>query len=323
MTASPTLALLKGAKAPPPTPEEVLGGDTKATTVQSVAVIGKAKKPGKAKNALTTVKTLNGEVLGPDLLVTTAHEIENLSEAAATSMVATLTDTSDFNNFKLGGVLSKIFKEKWFGEFSDFNSYVVGVHGFKTRKAFYLMGNYEGLISLNISWDKLQPVGWSKLKELVSGDVPVINADNAEEWLAKASEDGMTVAKLNELVKAAKNEGQPQIEGGESSNKTTKKTLALHDDQLEVYEAAVAKAKAISGTDNDTVAVEYALQDFLANGEKVNGAGSEIEAPVKDMTLASAKKFLLKIGEDAVLELVGELFPTLETVNFKGEEASA
>lgn len=151
------------------------------------------------------VAALRGELLDPDPLTTAAHEIENICEAEAHARVAGIVETSGFDSFRLGGLLARIHREKWYvgAGHADFRSYVEQRHGFRLRKALYLVSIYESVIELGLGWAELQPVGWSKLKELVG----VIDKHNAREWLATATADGMTVLKLHALVKQAKGDG--------------------------------------------------------------------------------------------------------------------
>lgn len=126
-----------------------------------------------------TPRALRGELLDPDPLTTAAHEIENICEAEAHARVADIVETSGFDSFRLGGLLARIHREKWYvgAGHADFRAYVEQRHGFRLRKALYLVSIYESVIELGLGWQELQPVGWSKLKELVG----VIDKHNARE----------------------------------------------------------------------------------------------------------------------------------------------
>lgn len=185
-----------------------------------------------------TVPAMSGDVLGPDPLTSAAHEIENLSEARAHAMVAEIADARDFDAFRLGGVLARIHREKWFAGagYADFRSYVEGRHGFRLRKAHYLVSIYESVIDLGLTWAELKPVGWSKLKELVG----VITKDNASAWLATAAADGMTVLKLHGLVQAAK--GEVKGEGTQrrvASSELAISASAITDAQFKAHMATI------------------------------------------------------------------------------------
>lgn len=268
---SPALALLNPAPSPPtPTP----------TPTQDVA-LGRKKSAAVAM----TAKALDGDVQGPDILTSTAHMIENLTADRAHALVAELTEMSDFNAFKLGGVLAKIHAEKWFGAHDNFKAYVEGVHGFGLSKATYLVGIYNALVDLGVSWAELKPIGWSKLKEL-SG---IIDKANAQRWLAIAADADMTVMKLHELVKAEKAGGGTALLAGGSAAQH-KVTFKLHDEQKETIAAAIAKAKQSSGTEHDSVAIEHIALDYLGNSEKARSAAAAMQPsfPAKPATSAPA-----------------------------------
>lgn len=154
------------------------------------------------KTHVPLARALRGDVLAPDPLTCAAHEIENVSEAQAHRLAAEIAESSDFDAFRLGGLLARIHRERWYvgAGYADFRSYVEARHGFKLRKALYLASIYESVIDLGLTWQELRPVGWSKLKELVG----VVDRDNAQAWLATAAADGMTVVKLHALVQEAK-----------------------------------------------------------------------------------------------------------------------
>lgn len=95
--------------------------------------------------ALAPPGRLHGEVLVPDALARTAREIEDLTAERAHVLVAELADASDHNAFRLGGILARILAEKWYAGagYVDFASYVERRHGFKRRKAYYLVQIYS------------------------------------------------------------------------------------------------------------------------------------------------------------------------------------
>jgi len=196
-------------------------------------------------------RALKGDVLAPDPLTCAAHEIENVGEAEAHRLAAEIAETSDFDAFRLGGLLARIHRERWYvgAGYPDFRSYVEARHGFKLRKALYLAAIYESVIDLGLTWQELRPVGWSKLKELVG----VVDRDNARDWLATAAAEGMTVLKLHALVQEAKGVAMGSSaarEGGAAANRvaapastaaTNLPTLppAISDAQFKAHMAAI------------------------------------------------------------------------------------
>jgi hypothetical protein len=209
---------------------------------------------------------LDGEVLGPDALARTAREIEDLTAERAHALVGELADASDYNAFRLGGVLAKILDEKWYAGagYVDFASYVERRHGFKRRKAYYLVQIYNAVSRLGLGWDELKPIGWTKLKELA----PVLESGNAAEWLARAAAPGMTVAKLRELVQACRAEPPSRFDDV-AVGRTTVRTFALDDEQLRIVDQALAKAKAEVGADLDSAALAHIARNYLGPSGKV------------------------------------------------------
>lgn len=169
------------------------------------------------KTHVPLARALKGDVLAPDPLTCAAHEIENVGEAEAHRLASEIAEASDFDAFRLGGLLARIHRERWYvgAGYPDFRSYVEARHGFKLRKALYLASIYESVIDLGLTWQELRPVGWSKLKELVG----IVDRDNAQAWLATAASDGMTVLKLHALVQEARGAASATTAGGAVSNR--------------------------------------------------------------------------------------------------------
>lgn len=196
------------------------------------------------KTHVPLARALKGDVLAPDPLICAAHEIENVCEAEAHRLASEIAETSDFDAFRLGGLLARIHRERWYvgAGYADFRSYVEARHGFKLRKALYLASIYESVIDLGLTWQELRPVGWSKLKELVG----VVDKDNAQAWLATAASDGMTVLKLHALVQEAKGGEAREGEGGAAPNRiaapastATANSAAISDTQFKAHMAAI------------------------------------------------------------------------------------
>jgi hypothetical protein len=237
---------------------------------------------------------LDGEVLGPDALARTAREIEDLTAERAHVLVSELADASDYNAFRLGGILAKILAEKWYASagYVDFASYVERRHGFKRRKAYYLVQIYGAVAGLGLGWDELKPIGWTKLKELA----PVLTDSNAAEWLARAAAPGMTVAKLRDLVQACREEASvPFAEG--PPERTTPRTFALDDEQLGILAQALAKAKAEVGTGLDAVALAHIARNYLGP------SGTVVERQLKTIGLVGALSLLERSFPEADLKV--------------------
>src|SRR5674476_411675 len=107
----------------------------------------------------------------------------------------------------------------------------------QARKAYYLIAIYTDLVTKQIAWEKVKHLGWTKLKELA----PILTPENTDEWVAKAEK--LTVM---ELIAALKAGTSPSDITGKTSDDVTTLKFKLKPDQLEIVQAAVAKAKGLS-----------------------------------------------------------------------------
>ncbi len=243
-----------------------------------------------ASKEIATVKpSKQGEVMEPDELSDMVHEIENLKEKEARALAAELNEHAEFTFFKLGGVLSVIQANGWFSPYTSFRDYVEQEHGIHYRKAMYLVGIYNDMTAQSIPWAKVKHLGWTKMSVLS----PILTADNLDEWVKLAGEHN--VPTLTEMVKKAKQSesGTKELSSDTSSATVTTKTFKLHEDQKETVEAALSKAKDDSGTDVDTVALEFICLDFLGSKKKAKPIAEQL----KDA------------GIDAALEALNAAFP--------------
>lgn len=256
----------------------------------------KEVKTAKAPTVDTSeaVETLDSE----DMIVKTAHEIENMKEDKAFKLVPTLLDNIDHDYFRLGGVLSVIQQQGWYLDkgFENFRAYVEADCGMQYRKSMYLIQIYNGLVESGVAWDDVKHLGWTKLKELAA----ILTPDNVAEWVALA--ENMTVLQLQEYIKA---QTAGSVEGGSKSDgkdvkseskKTTTMTFKLHEDQKQTIREALDKCKHETGTEVDTVALENICLNFLGGESKL----AKIPTLAELMTGKSAEE---------VLGVFGEVFP--------------
>lgn len=294
---SPSMKLMK---AKPKAAAEVTTDDAQtlvaeAETEQEVAVAKVAEQA--TAEAVDTSEATSIKDDETDLIVMTAHEVENLKEDKAFKMVPALLDSTAQGDFKLGGVLSVIQAQGWYMDrgYENFRSYVESECGLNYRKAMYLISIYNGLVESGVKWEQVKHLGWTKLKELSS----ILTSENVADWVAKAEE--MTVLQLQEYIKA---QSAGSAVGGDEpttkdAKKTTTMTFKLHEDQKQTVKEALAKAKHETGTSVDTVALEHICLDFLGGQSKLAKMPT-LEELMKD-----------KSAEE-VLSVFGEMFPDVE-----------
>lgn len=249
-----------------------------------------------AKADVTEAQTITAE--SDDMIVKTAHEIENLKEDKAFKLVPQLLNNIDHDYFRLGGVLSVIQAQGWYMDknYENFRAFVESECGIQYRKAMYLISIYNGLVESGVQWEQVKHLGWTKLKELSS----ILTPDNVDEWVGAA--EAMTVLQLQEHIKA-KSAGAST--GGDApatetdAKKTTTMTFKLHEDQKQTVREALDKAKHETGTEFDAVALEQMALDFL-------GGTSKLKA------VPTLKELMAGKSAEEVLQVFGEVFPDVE-----------
>lgn len=224
-----------------------------------------------------------------DLIMDTAVEVESLTKTKALNMATALADTIEHSYLKLGGVLKVIFDNAWFEGYESFDLYVFEKFGFASRKARYLMEIYDELVTKQIPWDKVQHLGWTKLKDLAKH----LTLDNLDEWVGKA--ENCTVVELQAMLKAKASTGDS--DEPVTSNIATMKFKLLND-QVETVTMALNKAKAECNTEHDNVALEMICAGYV--GGNIQAASGSMEDQMKTA------------GWEQALTTFSELFPEID-----------
>lgn len=248
------------------------------------------------KPETTTVGSKTKAKTTGNLILDIATEVEGLSKTKALNLALKLYEDVEVNYFKLGGVLKVIQENSWFEGHPDFATYVRENFGFEERKAKYLISIYTNLVTKQIPWEKVSHLGWTKLKDLA----PKLTAENVDEWVKKA--ENATVLELQAMIKAGETS-----EEGDKAVKTTddiiKFSLKLKQDQADIVQQALAKAKGELHTEYDTVALENICASYVGGNIKVQSVDDVIN----------------QFGWDKILERISELHPEYD---FKVEEAT-
>ena len=243
------------------------------------------KEPKAAKGkAVAKDSPKSGEVLPPDLISVVSGELENLKEAEARKLVAELREGSDFNFFKMGGVLSVIQSNNWIDPHGSFKDFVEAEHGINYRRAMYWIGIYNGLVGSQIPWDAVKSVGWTKLSHIV----PVLTKDNVKQWVKTAEKQ--STLQLIETVKqhlVAEQQKQLGADGAaQPSLPVSTKTFKVHADQKKTIDEALGRAKSQGNTAYDTVALEMICLDYLGG----TGTGATVSGQLQKLGLDEALK---------------------------------
>lgn len=285
------------------------GDNANGVTTTSTKTKAAPKKVTKL-TAAAQKKILAVQPLPADAIADTVQAVESVSQDVALPLVSEMLENRDFNQFRMGGLLSVIeangfWREQGYDKFADF---IEGYYGLKYRKANYLMNIYNYLVDSGVEWDNVKDVGWTKLKEFAK----FLTVDNVDEWVERA--EAMTVIALQEYIKTLDDEGneKPAKKTKADNNPTDVKevstmTFKLHVDQKALVREALDQTKEKIDTEHDNVALEHISNELLS------GSLGKKPKPVKQKSLAELIKAEYDKDPDAaistVLEIVAELYP--------------
>jgi hypothetical protein len=251
-----------------------------------------------------------------DLIFATAQEVENLTATKAFSLVEELSNDIEQNSFKLGGALSTIQAkceegaEEWLGDSKSFKDLCNERFALHYRKAMYLISIYRNLTEKSIPYSEVQGLGWTKIAAIA----PVITTKNVAGWVAKAKK--LSYLQLLDAVKAKTASGGKDASETEGDSTITTMTFKLKADQKELVKEALAKVKAETKTEFDSVAIANLATGYLGGSVDIATSG-EAEAPKaekpKKQTKAEKKEalkaMLLDLGLEDSLNVLAEAFP--------------
>jgi len=257
----------------------------------AVILGGKKKSRGKGK----AVKEQD------DYLAAVVMNIENLEGEEVLVQAREIADSVERNYFRLGGLLDRIHAESLFQNagYNDFGDYVADTFGFRRSKALYLVQIYNALIEAEVNWAQAKDLTWCKLRMLAQ----VIDKKNASKWIKHAR--GVSVAKLADQIKgvvdkrrdaattggtesgrAVGGNGQSapaeQVEAGSM----TSLSFRLFGDQVDVIEAALAKAQEEGDTKSKATALYYICTSYLHDGKviRVSTKGKSLVDQMRGIT---------------------------------------
>ncbi|QWS69833.1 hypothetical protein [Vibrio phage vB_VpS_PG28] len=292
--------------------EKLLDGEGSTGTKVGVKTATKktTSTPKKAPTAAQQKKILAVAPLPTDAIGDTVVAIENLKASEALPLVTEMMESNDFNEFKMGGVLSVIdangyWRDQGYEKFADF---IEGHYGIKYRKAMYLIGIYNSLVESGVEWEQVSSLGWTKLKEICGFLTP----DNVDKWVELAS--SMSTIALIAYIKTCDEDGEPK-EGGEKLDKNpaanpdvSHMTFKVHTEQRDLIREAIDKAKEEAGTEHDNVALEHIATQYLQGT-----LGKKAAKPAKQKTLAEQIVALHAKDPDVAIETilnqVADLYP--------------
>ena len=218
------------------------------------------------------------------------------SDASALKAAKALTHTIAETFWTLGGVLSFIRRHKSYEtlQVGDEQPYA-GTLGFSKycedeldlhyRKAMYYIEIYETLAPTGVDVDRIIALGWSKAKEITG----VVTKKNAEKWIAKAEK--LNREDLQAEVKTAKvkaGTGTEDVTPAEETAKVVRYKFSLFEDQGNVANEALAKAKETLGSEDLNAAFSHIMTEWLTL------QGGSASLPIDEAMTALEQTYSLK-----------------------------
>ena len=143
---------------------------------------------------------------GTDLVVATAHNVENIAHLdAAMTLLDLLSAADGYQSFIRGGVLNRIKEEGWPEEAGvTFEKLVSGL-GIRPSKADAQIRLYNNLLESECSQADWELLGWVKLRLIA----PFLTAENRAQWIDLA--DSKSLPELVHHVRTKQSKSSAQI----------------------------------------------------------------------------------------------------------------
>ena len=304
--------------------------------VEDAEVVSETPKPTKAKPKAKPVSTAT-ETFGISKAGTSAGvyvegafeqivaDAAGLDADQSTSALRSVEEDLEFQHMKIGILLAHISKSQHFLTlgYANMREYLDAETGIHYRKGMHLIQNAVAVQELNIPAEELKGVSWSALRHVL----PVLSDSNYKTWMeaARSMKHVPLIQAVNEQkVKDAGNAlPKPTLE--ETAKDMTNKTFAVHGDQKEIIDQAIAKAKVEGNTDSAGAALEVIAAAYTGAPASKSTVGSVLPDLTDDGLLTMFSKIQADEGDAGlvrILNVLDQLFPEVTmTVDF-GEDAT-
>jgi hypothetical protein len=216
--------------------------------------------PGVVLEKLTN-DDVDAEIRGVDAIADLVHGIESLTKDDARARLLELEEDQEKTFFEIGGVLSAIKKHKWFEPSSSLDVWVKKNTAIKRSRARAWIQIYDAIVKSGVPWAKVKHLGWTKLIAIAG----VLDGENADHWIERASNHGR--AETKKLVQEHLAGSVAQKRGESTPVPVTTFKCQPHDErQVKIVQAAIDRAKEITGAQHDWAALEVICQDYLDRG---------------------------------------------------------
>ena len=145
--------------------------------------------------------------------------------------------------------------------YSNFKAYCEEELGWKYRRAMYFVAIAETVEKLEIDWDDIEGIGWTKMRTLL----PILQQEGqAGDWLDIAKQ--YSVKDLQEMVGDAKLGSDIGFTGDPD---VATLTFRLTQEQFDIVQEALGKAKKVIDNDSNNLALEQMAYEYFMSGQEL------------------------------------------------------
>lgn len=266
---------------------------------------------------MATRDVMNKKKAKKDASLDMISTVEQYSQDQALNAMNKALDSKGSLDFEFGGILSVIqANDYWVNSgYESFKDFVTNETGLKYRKAMYLIGIYNTLVTLELPFAEFSEVGWTKMRYMAR----ILTKDNYRDWIERAKT--LTVLELQQAIEQFLKEqaaggGENKGSGGTSNVSTM--TFKVFEDQKEAINEGLDMAIEANGDDDKSKALTAVCVSYM---ESLLGKPADTKDEVM-LTSPSLKVMMSEAGYTTVFELIEELWPNLDITVEINEEST-
>lgn len=171
------------------------------------------------------------------------------------------------NKFSLNQYIYEVYESEIYKSwgFEDFKSYVDQELPVEYRVAMWYRQMGKVMNLFGITQQQVDEIGWTSFKELATLITDKTDKSKVVSFLAYAK--AHSFREVAEYVRKEKAKVH-----GKVAEERFSISLTFNKDQHAVYQEVLSESKALADTENDALAIEYALSEWLANHKEGGNA---------------------------------------------------
>jgi len=168
------------------------------------------------------------EVLAADPFYTSLKAVENIPQTALCDTALDLTKQITLNQFRLGGVLTRIRDEEVWRQdgdgFKSFHRWAELRLGLKTASVSSYMGVFSHLTANGVNYEKVKPIKWSVLRIVAAQLKPATLDAQVQKYSSMTADEAAALPEIAGAKKPAKVDAGKKGGDSKASKHPAKKT---------------------------------------------------------------------------------------------------